>query len=473
MHLRHLGALMLALLLPWTVAATPLTLAMAPSSERGLASNSLSTLVWDGARLWAASGSGVSHSLGVPTTALDWVTFTTDDGLPSNIIPALAAQDGIVIVSAASYDDPDLSYTLDRGDGLFRSDDLGATWDSLGLNRAVGIGNICWDVALAGNAVWAACWNGKATSDFPSGLALSTDGGATWAYPDVADTIGPLCFALAAADSTCWVGTGQGIGRTTDFGATWRSFSYASTDGDISGDWIVALEVHPDDPQAVWAATRAIPSMDGQPGYGTDGACFSLDGGGAWHRIEELVGASVWDFAFSGDTVWAATEEGLGFSPDRGATWSLLTRDAGLPEEVFYSVAVVGSHVYAGSDDGLVWSNDRGVTWQVMLASQPQGTLDTPEVYAYPNPFSPRRGQTARIRYSLGNSSRVWLRIFDFNEHVVRTLTDGQQRTLGDLLFESWDGLDDQGRLVPNGTYFFRLHAERGAPSYGTIMVLD
>jgi hypothetical protein len=129
--------------------------------------------------------------------------------------------------------------------------------------------------------------------------------------------------------------------------------------------------------------------------------------------------------------------------------------------------------VYVGSDDGLVWSADGGVTWDVMLASQPQGTLDTPSVYAYPNPFSPARDQTARIRYSLGNASRVWLEIFDFSEHVVRTVVDGQSRPIGDLLFEAWDGRDDGGHIVPNGTYFYRLWADRGQKAYGTIMVLD
>lgn len=473
MHLSHLGVGVCTVALTVAASAGPLRLARAPSSERGMASNSLSTLVWDGARLWAASGSGVSRSLGLPTTALDWVTFTTSDGLPSNIIPALAASEGIVIVSAASYDDPDLSYTLDRGDGLLRSEDLGATWQPLELDRALGIGNICWDAALAGDFVWAACWNGRATPQFPSGLALSTDRGTTWSYPDPADSIGPLCFALAAVDSTCWVGTGAGIGVTHDLGATWRAFSYGSTDGDLAGDWVVALAVDPADSRSVWAATRAIPAMEGRPGYGVDGVSHTPDGGTTWRRITELGGASAWDFAFAGDTIWVATEEGLGFSPDAGVTWAVLTVESGLPREVFYSVVAVGSHVYAGSDDGLMWSADGGATWDVMLASQPQGTLDTPAVYAFPNPFSPARGQTARIRYSLGNASRVWLEVFDFNEQRIRTLVDGQSRPIGSLLFEPWDGRDDRGRIVPNGSYFYRLRAERGDALYGTILVLD
>ncbi len=450
----------------------PLTLARTPASERGMASNAFSTLVFDGERLWAASGSGVSRSLGLPQTSLDWVTFTTADGLPSDIVPAVAAEGGFVVISCASYQDPNLSYTLDWGEGLLASEDLGQTWRPLGLDRAVGLGNICWDLAIHGDVLWAACWNGKAHPDFPSGVALSTDRGLTWWYPEVTDLIGPLCFAVAAFESTCWVGTGQGVGLTRDLGATWRSFSYESTDGRLGGDWVVALEMDPRDPLTVWAATRAIPPMDGRPGYGVNGVSYTRDGGASWHRVTELAGASAWDFAFRGDTVWVATEAGLGFSPD-GVTWSLLGIEDGLPEEVFYAVEAVGAVVYAASRDGLVWSRDGGRTWEVMLASQPQGTLDTPSVYAFPNPFSPARGQEARIRYSLGKESRVWLKVFDFRERVVRTLVNGQVRPLGDLLYESWDGRDDHGRRVPNGTYFFRIWADRGQPAYGTIMVLD
>jgi photosystem II stability/assembly factor-like uncharacterized protein len=424
--------------------------------------------------MWAASGSGVSRSLQIPATALDWVSYTADDGLPSDIVPALTASRGRVYVSGAQYEDPDQSYTLDFGSGIAVSGDLGETWQPLALDRAEGLGNICWQLAATGDTVWAACWNGQFEPEFSSGVAVSTDGGTTWEYPDVAELLGPLSFAVAVRGEECWVGTGQGMGRTTDLGQTWRHVNYENTNASITGDWVVAISLPEHDSLAVWAATRAIPPSGEQQGYGSDGVSFSTDGGVSWQSVEdELAGVNAWDFAFSGDTVWVATEEGLGFSPDRGETWSLLGIEAGLPRETYYSVVVVGNRIYAGSSEGLVWSVDRGETWDLMLASQPVGTLDEPVTYSYPNPFSPSRGQEAKIRYSLANESEVSVRIFDFREKPVRTLVDRENRGIGSLLYETWDGKDDGGDIVANGTYFYRLTTSAGTTAYGKIMVLD
>lgn len=447
---------------------------LSPFSQRGMVSNSLSTLIWDGTQMWAASGSGISRSFNLPSTALDWIAYTSDDGLPSDIVPALAVSGDRVYVSGAEYQDPDQSYTLDFGSGLAASDDLGETWQTLSLDRAEGLGNICWQLAATGDTVWAACWNGQFEPEFQSGIAVSTDRGQTWEYPDVAEMLGPLSFSVAVRGNECWVGTGQGMGRTTDLGRTWNHVSYDNTNANITGDWVVAISLPDHDTLSVWAATRAIPASSEQQGYGSDGVSFSTDGGVSWQSVEdELAGVNAWDFAFSNDTVWVATEEGLGFSPDHGQTWSLLGIEAGLPRETFYSVAVVGDRIYAGSSEGLVWSTDRGETWDIMLASQPVGTLDEPITYSYPNPFSPSRGQEAKIRYSLSNESEVSLEIFDFREKSVRTIVEKELRGIGSLLYESWDGLDSGGAIVANGTYFYRLTTSRGTTAYGKILVID
>ena len=432
----------------------------------------MSTIIWDGTDLWAASGSGLSRSLGLPETALDWIFFTEEDGLPTDVIPALTVSKERVFISTASYLDPETSYTLDYGNGIALTENRGDTWNTLSLNRAEGLGNICWQLAATGDTIWAACWNGLADHVFPSGLAVSVDAGQTWMYPDIFDLLGPSVFSVTVRGNECWVGTGAGVGITRDLGETWIASNYA--ENNLAGDWVVALGLPPDDTLSAWAATRRIPDFGSGSAYGIDGVCVTNDGGSTWVTPSDLEGITAWDFAFRGDSIWIAAEEGLAFSPDDGISWTIRDIDSGLPRETFYSIEIVGDRIYAGSSDGLVWSIDAGDTWEVMLASQPQGTADTPGTYCYPNPFSPSRNQEARIRYSLAESQRIYLHIFDFSENEVRRLVDGEIRELGDLLYEVWDGRDESGRIVPNGTYFYKLWTDAGSgASYGKIMVLD
>jgi histidinol-phosphate aminotransferase len=71
----------------------------------------------------------------------------------------------------------------------------------------------------------------------------------------------------------------------------------------------------------------------------------------------------------------------------------------------------------------------------------------------YPNPVI----SATRIVYSIGRPSKVELRIFDAQGRLLRTLVDAE-RAPG--FFDApWDRLDESGRRVPAGCYFYRLGA--------------
>ncbi len=70
-----------------------------------------------------------------------------------------------------------------------------------------------------------------------------------------------------------------------------------------------------------------------------------------------------------------------------------------------------------------------------------------------PNPF----GVRTTIRYALPSTSPVQLSIYDLSGRLVRTLVDGPI-TAG-LHNTPWDGLDDRGREVGSGIYFYNLKA--------------
>jgi hypothetical protein len=71
-----------------------------------------------------------------------------------------------------------------------------------------------------------------------------------------------------------------------------------------------------------------------------------------------------------------------------------------------------------------------------------------------PNPFNPR----TEIGFELGESASVTLLVLDAAGRRVRTLIEGEVRARGRHA-ASWDGLDDGGRPLPSGVYFYRLAA--------------
>jgi hypothetical protein len=94
-------------------------------------------------------------------------------------------------------------------------------------------------------------------------------------------------------------------------------------------------------------------------------------------------------------------------------------------------------------------------------AEDPTATPD-PEVDAVPavsmlhqnvpNPFNP----TTTIKFDLARDGQVRLQVFDVAGHLVRTLVNGTM-TRGYNQNVTWNGLDEGGRRVPSGVYFYQL----------------
>jgi hypothetical protein len=82
----------------------------------------------------------------------------------------------------------------------------------------------------------------------------------------------------------------------------------------------------------------------------------------------------------------------------------------------------------------------------------------------YPNPFNP----TTTISFTLPESSKVTLSIYDVEGRLVKTLLD---ETVGEGYQERiWDGKDAGGNHAGSGVYFYRLTA--GAKTLTKKMVL-
>ena len=71
----------------------------------------------------------------------------------------------------------------------------------------------------------------------------------------------------------------------------------------------------------------------------------------------------------------------------------------------------------------------------------------------FPNPFNP----STTVSYSLAKSGNATLRIYNTKGQLVKTLVSGGQKAGQNKIV--WDGLNDSGKPVSSGLYFYKLDA--------------
>jgi len=168
--------------------------------------------------------------------------------------------------------------------------------------------------------------------------------------------------------------------------------------------------------------------------------------------------------AFTGGSNVVAAEWSAGASPAAAGTGASMTGPFGTVQ-VAVSAALNTNALPSGATSIWVRAQDSAGNWgnATALAIQVNGAAtdvalggDVTEVSLtqnFPNPF---RADT-RIRFALPQAERVSLRIYDVAGRAVRTLVDGPVDAGRHQV--AWDGLDDGGRRVSSGVYFYRMTA--------------
>ena len=361
-----------------------------------------------------------------------------------------------------------------------------------------------WDIDYdpATGDVWVA--------GFASGVRRSADNGRTWQRvvlpPDGVERIQPdepydfaieprrgesgsnnhLGFSVLVDETgTVWAGTVNGVNRSRPEDVfpggerAWTNYSYDGTASAPTGNFVVAIEEQPlPEQNAIWMGT-----LQGEGEGEQSGVTVTRDGGETFEQV--LLGERVYDFAFQGERIYAAAREsGLLISDSGGRSWQSVTRfaDPGDPDRILRpdvdvgAVATTPDAVWVGTlnGEGVFKSTDGGQTWQRFRTDVPlRPETETPDVpsvetYAYPNPFSPAADRLIRICYDAQQGSEIEVRVFDFAMNLVRRLT-GTGRPGGEI---AWDGLDESGLRVANGTYFYDVRTGNET-ARGKILVLE
>lgn len=505
-------------------------------SSENPASNSINDILVIGDTIWLGTSRGLSQTT---DNGNSWKNYYNSAEFGTESVTALLYVKGVIFTSTAHSIEKDGS-SLPEGSGIRFSSDNGMTWltvpqpiDDAGdssviygknvlraLPVTVAVQNIIYDFAFAGNKIWIATFAGGLRSvSFDS---LITNVNAKWSRtvlpPDYLSSVKPsdtLAFTMqpvagkfgkeeylnyrlfslvAADDSTLYVGTANGINKTTNAflpadSISWEKYNHQSDQANpISGNFIVALGYNKL-LKAVFAASWK--ANDQNEFYAVS---YSRDGGTNWSTT--LHGEKPHNFASDKNSVIVTTDNGIYLNEISTLnSWlnagSIVDKKTGLALQtsVFYSAAFAknGNTVWAGSEDGLVknempgynWTND----WTIFFASQPLEKKD--DTYAFPNPFSPKM-EKVKIKYNTGGSSKkVTIRILDFGMNCLRTLIQNVERGNPvhvinapnsdgiNGVIDYWDGRDDYGSVVPNGVYFYRVEIDGEDPQFGKIMVIQ
>jgi hypothetical protein len=272
-----------------------------------------------------------------------------------------------------------------------------------------------------------------------------------------------------------WVGTAEGISKSSDTGATTKRSTYDNQELPISGNFVVALAYQPYS-NTVWAATIETGTEDRR------GVSKSETGGASWEVV--LPGRFAHNFAFEGAYVYVATDSGMFVSNDGGAKWYVLPHihDFRTGEELFdeeyLSVALTregnGSRLWVGNTDGLASTTDQGNSWKIHRSFRSTREEAIPTAYAYPSPFSPSRDDYIRFQYDITRSGEVQIDIYDFSMDQVATIREVESDPVDETYDRSakWDGKNSAGVPAASGVYFFRLTVE-GRVTWGKLVIIN
>ncbi len=156
------------------------------------------------------------------------------------------------------------------GDGVYKSEDGGATWKNMGLKASEHIGKIVVDPSNS-NTVFVAAIGPLWKEGGDRGVYKSTDGGKTWTqvlkidqYTGVNDLVmdprDPKILYAAAhqrmRSDYAYVsgGPGSGMYRTTDGGSTWDKINNGLPSSDMGR---IGLSISPADPEYIYAIVEA------------------------------------------------------------------------------------------------------------------------------------------------------------------------------------------------------------------------
>jgi len=231
---------------------------------------------------------------GVWKTVNDGTTWTpVFDGEASYSIGWVALDPNDSSVVWVGTGESNSQRSVSYGDGIYRSDDGGKSWQNLGLKKSEHIGRVVVDPRDS-KVVYLAAEGPLWGPGGDRGLYKTVDGGKTWkAVLTISENTGVVDVALDPSNPDIVYasayqrrrhvftlidgGPGSAIYKSTDAGATWNKLKSGLPTVDMGR---IGLAVSPADPNVVYATVEAAD--------GKGGIFRSNDKGATWERRNEF-----------------------------------------------------------------------------------------------------------------------------------------------------------------------------------------
>ena len=492
------------------------TLFQVDSTQGGLQSNAIFEIKTQGDSLvWLGTGEGLSFMRDSATARTFYSSSELTSGQTTVVLPkggasalGVAGRDtllasfadtknGVATGSglALSYDSRDTAGVswVYFSQPIDSSGDSTLTWGGVSIKAlpvTVPEKNVTYDIAVSNGYFWITSWAGGLRrlnqNSIGSGwerVPLPEDGQADMLCGEKltgyelnprdppAGNHNHKGFSVLAYGDTVWVGTADGINRgiLDESGCVdWQHYSYPLAG--ISGNWVVSLAKQEWKGQRkIWAVTLMADQLGEE-----SGVSYTPDDGLTWYSVPVLQGERGYNLFVLDSLIYVAAESGLWKSRD-GVNFArfkpavdAVSNDQIVDNDVFAVFhdrrPYYGDVLWIGTGDGLARNLDpdnsatgKESTWRIVRTNVTPGKL-----YAYPNPFSPYINNILEgdgyVRFHLPASGKgkprgreISLRIYNFAMESVRTLS--YNRGAGEGILK-WDGKDDGGISVANGTYF-------------------
>ncbi len=264
------------------------------------------------------------------------------------------------------------------GDGIYKSEDGGLTWESKGLPEVGSIGKIVID-PNDDNTILLAAMGPLFRDDNNRGVYRTTDGGTTWNQVLFVDNItGAIDMAIHPTDgnivyAATWErqrrpefrdygGPGSGLHRSTDGGVTWTEMTTGlPTDPTQKGR--ISIDISQSNPNVLYARYA---DANGS----IHGVYRTADGGDNWVEVNSSqltnVGFHWWFRGIFVDPSDENTIYNVDFivekSTDGGNNWSVAFPNVHVDQHAMAFNASTGGEVLLGNDGGFYKSSDDGAS---------------------------------------------------------------------------------------------------------------